>query len=42
MAKLVLGSPSLTQPLLYPSLGPAILDKIGGVIYAKEGKEKNA
>jgi hypothetical protein len=41
MAKLVLGSPSLTQPL-YPSLGPAMLDKIGGVIYAKEGKEKNA
>jgi hypothetical protein len=33
MAKIVVGSPSLTQPLLiYPSLGPAMLDNIGGVM----------
>jgi hypothetical protein len=32
MAKIVVGSPSLTQPLLlYPGLGPAMLDNIGGV-----------
>jgi hypothetical protein len=30
MAKIVVGSPSLTQ-LLYPGLGPAMLDNIGGV-----------
>jgi hypothetical protein len=33
MAKIVVGSPSLTQPLLlYPGLGPAIVDNIGGVV----------
>jgi hypothetical protein len=33
MAKIVVGSPSLTQPLLlYPGLGPAMLDNIDGVI----------
>jgi hypothetical protein len=32
MAKIVVGSPSLTQPLLlYPGLRPAMLDNIGGV-----------
>jgi hypothetical protein len=32
MAKIVVGSPSLTQLLLlYPRLGPAMLDNIGGV-----------
>jgi hypothetical protein len=32
MTKIVVGSPSLTQPLLfYPGLGPAMLDNIGGV-----------
>jgi hypothetical protein len=32
MAKIVVGSPSLTQPLLlYPGLGPAMLNNIGGV-----------
>jgi hypothetical protein len=32
MSKIVVGSPSLTQPLLlYSSLGPAMLDNIGGV-----------
>jgi hypothetical protein len=32
MAKIVVGSPSLTHPLLlYPGLGPAMLDNIGGV-----------
>jgi hypothetical protein len=32
MAKIVVGSSSLTQPLLlYPALGPAMLDNIGGV-----------
>jgi hypothetical protein len=34
MAKIVVGSPSLTQSLLlYPGLGPAMLDNIGGVAY---------
>jgi hypothetical protein len=34
MAKIVVGSPRLTQPLLlYPGLGPAMLENIGGVIY---------
>jgi hypothetical protein len=33
MTKIVVGSSSLTQPLLlYPGLGPAILDNIGGVM----------
>jgi hypothetical protein len=32
IAKIVVGSPSLTQPLLlYMGLGPVILDNIGGV-----------
>jgi hypothetical protein len=32
MTKIVIGSVSLTQPLLlYPGLGPAMLDNIGGV-----------
>jgi hypothetical protein len=32
MAKIVVGSSSLIQPLLlYPDLGPAMLDNIGGV-----------
>jgi hypothetical protein len=32
MTKIVVGSSSLTQPLiLYPGLGPAMLDNIGGV-----------
>jgi hypothetical protein len=32
MAKIVVGSPSLTQPVvLYQGLGPAMLDNIGGV-----------
>jgi hypothetical protein len=32
MTKIVVGSSSLTQPLLlYPALGPAMLDNIGGV-----------
>jgi hypothetical protein len=32
MVKIVVGSPSLTQPLLfYPGLGPAMLDNICGV-----------
>jgi hypothetical protein len=36
MAKIVVGSSSLTQPLLfYPGLGPAMLDNIGGVIIVK-------
>jgi hypothetical protein len=34
MAKIVVGSSSLTQPLLlYPGLGPSMLDNIGGVIH---------
>jgi hypothetical protein len=32
MAKIVVSSPNLTQPLLlYPGLGPAMLDNISGV-----------
>jgi hypothetical protein len=32
MAKIVVGSSSLTQPLiLYPGLGPAMLDNIAGL-----------
>jgi hypothetical protein len=32
MAKIIVGSPSLTQPLLlYLGLGPTMLDNIGGV-----------
>jgi hypothetical protein len=34
MAKIVVCSLSLTQPfLLYPGLGPAVLDNIGGVVH---------
>jgi hypothetical protein len=34
MAKIVVDSPSLTQPLLlYPDLGPAMLDNIGNNIF---------
>jgi hypothetical protein len=34
MVEIVVGSPSLTQPLLlYPGLEPAMLDNIGGVIF---------
>jgi hypothetical protein len=41
MAKIVVGSPSLTQPiLLYPVLGPAMLDNIGGVILDTKLKEE--
>jgi hypothetical protein len=37
MAKIVVGSPGLTQPLLlYPGLGPAMLDNIGGVSLYRE------
>jgi hypothetical protein len=37
MAKIVVGSPSLTQPLLlYSSLRPAMLDNIGGVQQEKQ------
>jgi hypothetical protein len=36
MTKIVVGSPCLTQPLfLYPGLGPAMLDNIGGVDLAR-------
>jgi hypothetical protein len=39
MAKIVVGSPILTQPLLlYPGLEPAMLDNIGGV---KKGLDVN-
>jgi hypothetical protein len=41
MTKIVVGSPSLTQPLLlYPGLRPAMLNNIGGVgeIYRYEKK----
>jgi ABC-type arginine/histidine transport system permease subunit len=32
MVKIIIGTPSLTQPfLLYSGLGPAMLDNIGGV-----------
>jgi hypothetical protein len=31
MVKIVIGSPSLTQLLLYPAFGPTMLDNIGGV-----------
>jgi hypothetical protein len=40
MAKIVVGSPSLTQPLLYPGLGPAMSDNIGGVFYLDNKREK--
>jgi hypothetical protein len=40
MAKIVVGSPSLTQPLLlYPGLGPAMLHNIGGVKNLLENKK---
>jgi hypothetical protein len=40
MAKIVVGSPSLTQPLLlYPGFEPAMLDNIGGVKIYKENEE---
>jgi hypothetical protein len=46
MAKIVVGSPSLTQPLLlYPGLGPAMLDNIDGVnqlIYSVKLKFKTS
>jgi hypothetical protein len=38
MTKIIVSSPSLTQPLLlYPGLGPAMLDNIGGVSFDKKG-----
>jgi hypothetical protein len=41
MAKIVVGSPILTQPiLLYPGLGPAMLDNIGGAILDTKLKEE--
>jgi hypothetical protein len=43
MAKIVVGSPSLTQPLLlYPGLGPAMLDNIGGVRNKGESLRRRA
>jgi hypothetical protein len=38
MAKIVVGSPRITQPLLYPGLRPAMLDNIGGVFNVTENQ----
>jgi hypothetical protein len=40
MTKIVVSSPSLTQPLLlYPGLGPAMLDNIGDYHYVSRKSE---